>query len=141
MSEHLTIGELARAGGVGVETIRYYERRGLIPEPPRNDSGYRQYGDDDIDRIRFIKRAQGLGFTLNEVERLLELRARPAGHDTAELRSLLQKKADELLSRVRKLERMSSRVQELIEACPVGASLAEYRRVLELDGPDTTPPS
>lgn len=137
MSEDLTIGELARAGGVGVETIRYYERRGLIPKPPRNDSGYRQYGDEDVDRIRFIKRAQRLGFTLNEIERLLRLRARPEG-DTAELRALLQKKADELLTRVRKLQRMTSRLQELLDACPAGASLADHPRVLDLEVADGT---
>lgn len=67
----LTIGQLARATHVGVETIRYYERRRLLPKPPRRESGYRQFPLEAIKRIRFIKRAQNLGFTLREISRLL----------------------------------------------------------------------
>lgn len=68
----LTIGALARAAGVGIETIRFYERRGLLLEPPRTAAGYRQYSAEAVDRLRFIRRAQGLGITqkLNELRRL-----------------------------------------------------------------------
>jgi MerR family mercuric resistance operon transcriptional regulator len=69
----LTIGQLAKATQVGVETVRYYERRGLLPEPPRRESGYRQFPFDAIRRIRFIKRAQNLGFSLREISQLLAL--------------------------------------------------------------------
>ncbi|MFQ5798975.1 MAG: MerR family transcriptional regulator, partial [Bacteroidota bacterium] len=69
----LTIGQLAKATHVGVETVRYYERRGLLPKPPRRESGYRQFPVDAIRRIRFIKRAQNLGFSLREISRLLAL--------------------------------------------------------------------
>jgi MerR family mercuric resistance operon transcriptional regulator len=62
--QKLTIGQLAKQANVNLETIRYYERRGLIPEPPRSVSGYRQYSADDLQRTRFIKRAQALGFSL-----------------------------------------------------------------------------
>lgn len=72
--ETLTIGQLAKNAGVNIETIRYYERRGLIPEPPRRESGYRQYSPEFVTRIQFIKRAQELGFSLNEIAELLALR-------------------------------------------------------------------
>lgn len=70
----LTIGHLARLAGVHIETLRYYERRGLIASPPRTRAGYRQFLPDTIRRVRFIKRAQGLGFTLEEIHDLLALR-------------------------------------------------------------------
>ena len=74
VSTALTIGALARAAEVGVETIRFYERRGLLAEPPRTAAGYRQYPVNTVDRLRFIRRAQRLGFTLSEISELLELR-------------------------------------------------------------------
>src|SRR5919198_614719 len=67
-------GEVARAGGVNLETIRYYERRGLLPKPPRTTSGYRTFGADAVRRLRFIKNAQDLGFSLREIKELLALR-------------------------------------------------------------------
>jgi MerR family transcriptional regulator, copper efflux regulator len=70
----LTIGQVAKEAGVGVETLRYYEREGLVKEPPRRDSGYRQYPEDVVKRIHFIKRAQELGFSLKEIAELLALR-------------------------------------------------------------------
>jgi MerR family copper efflux transcriptional regulator len=70
----LKTGELARRAGVNVETLRFYERKGLLPEPPRRASGYREYNEADVRRVRFIRRAQGLGFTLAEVRNLLALR-------------------------------------------------------------------
>ena len=73
----LTLGQLAQRARVGVETIRFYEREGLIPEPPRRPSGYRDYPPETVDRIVFIRRAKELGFTLKEINELLELRVRP----------------------------------------------------------------
>lgn len=74
----LTIGQLAKQCGVNLDTVRYYERRGLLPKPPRSAGGYRSFSEDTARRLRFIKRAQGLGFTLNEVQELLALRVDPA---------------------------------------------------------------
>jgi MerR family mercuric resistance operon transcriptional regulator len=73
MKSRLTIGKLAEAAGVGVETIRFYQRSGLLPEPERPLSGYREYTNDDVRRIRFIKRAQTLGFNLDDIAGLLKL--------------------------------------------------------------------
>ena len=72
-----SIGQVARQAGVGVETIRFYERKGLIKEPPRRASGYRQFSLDAVKRIRFIKRAKELGFSLSEIADLLSLRSVP----------------------------------------------------------------
>ena len=78
--ETFTIGQMAKQAGVNIETVRFYEREGLIPEPPRKASGYRQYSPDFVKRILFIKRAQTLGFSLKEIAELLDLRVEP---DTA----------------------------------------------------------
>ena len=73
----LTIGQLAQRSGVGVETVRFYEREGLIPEPPRRPSGYRDYPHEIVTRIVFIRRAKALGFSLKEINELLDFRVRP----------------------------------------------------------------
>ena len=73
-----TIGQVAKHAGVGVETVRFYERKGLLEEPERKASGYRQFDEKVVDRIRFIRRAKELGFTLKEIKELLELRLDPA---------------------------------------------------------------
>jgi MerR family transcriptional regulator, copper efflux regulator len=74
MPMEMLIGELANAADVGVETIRFYERKGLLPEPPRSDAGYRLYDAEAVRRVRFIRKAKDLGFTLSETKDLLDLR-------------------------------------------------------------------
>ena len=81
----LTIGRLAKQAGVNLETVRFYERRGLLPEPMRKESGYRIYGADDLHRLRFIRQAKTLGFSLNEIATILQMRERgkcPCGEVT-----------------------------------------------------------
>ena len=84
-TEHITTSELARQSDVNLETIRYYERKGLLPKPPRSTSGYRQFSRDSVRRVRFIKRAQELGFSLKEIQELLALRIAP-GSTRADIR-------------------------------------------------------
>lgn len=112
----MTIGTVAGAAGVNVPTVRYYERRGIIPEPPRTPSGYRQYDEAVVDRIRFVKRAQDLGFTLEEIEELLGLRVNDPRACAAveeatlgKLRSVDQKIAE--------LERLRSVLRTLVRSC------------------------
>lgn len=112
----MKIGELAELGGVNVQTVRYYERRGLLPEPARTYSGYRRYGEHDVMRLRFILRAKGLGFTLSEVAELLELHANPSRTAEDVRQQALEKIAD-VESRMRDLERIQSALQRLVEAC------------------------
>jgi MerR family transcriptional regulator, copper efflux regulator len=120
----LTIGQLARAAGVGVQTVRYYERRGLIPEPPRSASGYRKYPSSDVARLGFIRRAQGLGFTLREIEELLSLRSAP-GTSPAEVRERVQVKIVDVEARMAELERIRDALTQMAEACEVHGLLGD----------------
>ncbi len=112
----LTTGEAADRANVNVQTVRYYERRGLIPEPPRTSGGFRQYSPDHVARIRFIKRAQELGFTLDEAGELLNLRATPEA-DRADVRAVAQEKRDEIEQKIADLQRMQTTLNHLIAAC------------------------
>jgi DNA-binding transcriptional MerR regulator len=98
----MTIGELARGAGVGVETVRYYQRRGLFPEPPRSPRSTREYQPDALDLLRFIRRARGLGFTIKEIERLLMLRR--SRKEQRELIAMLTDKANALERGVRETQ-------------------------------------
>lgn len=118
--EKLTSGQLARTAQVNVETVRYYERRELLPEPPRRQSGYRQYTQKDVARIRFIKRAQKLGFTLEEISELLALRIDP---DTtcADIKAQAEKKLADIAEKLRALQRMKAVLVKLTTACDARA--------------------
>lgn len=113
----LTIGEISRASGVHVETVRYYQGLGIVRTPPRPQSGFRRYDAQDIARLRFIKRAQHLGFTLDEVKALLQLED---GRNCRETRLLAEHKLSEIENKVADLERMRSALQGLIGACTSG---------------------
>jgi MerR family mercuric resistance operon transcriptional regulator len=115
-TESLTIGQLAREAGVGVETLRYYERQKLIPEPPRRRSGYRQYPPETVNRIRFIRRAKELGFSLKEIDDLLTLRAESAGQ-CAEVFARTQGKIADISQRIASLERMKHALEKLASSC------------------------
>ena len=109
-------GEVAAAAGVNVQTLRYYERRGLLPEPARRASGYRVYDRDAVRTVRFIKRAQELGFGLSEAESLLALAAGgPEGCDAA--RALADEKIAELDRRIADLQAMRDSLAQLAATC------------------------
>jgi MerR family mercuric resistance operon transcriptional regulator len=112
----LTIGELARAADVGVETIRFYEREGLIAEPPRLRSGYRQYPLDTVRRVRFIRRAKELGFTLKEIGELLSLRV-ASGTTCANVRSMGRDKIRDIEGKIAELHKMKAALEHLVRAC------------------------
>jgi MerR family mercuric resistance operon transcriptional regulator len=112
----LTSGRLALRGGVNVETLRYYERNGLLEPPPRSAAGYRHYPIDAVRRLRFIKRAQGLGFTLAEIKELLALQARPDA-TCAEVRSLAKAKIEDVDRRLRDLKALRASLVEVARAC------------------------
>jgi MerR family transcriptional regulator, mercuric resistance operon regulatory protein len=109
-------GEVAERAGVNVQTLRYYERRGLIGQPPRSLSGYRAFPAATVETVRFVKRAQELGFTLEEIGDLLELAAGgPQECDAA--RAMAQTRGSELHRRIADLERMRDSLAELITTC------------------------
>ncbi len=114
MSESLTIGALAKAANVHVETVRYYQRRGLLREPARPLNGIRHYGVADVSRLRFIKHAQQSGFTLDEVRTLLRLSGRPACGAT---RSLAAKKLAAIEEKMRMLARLRRELRVWVAAC------------------------
>jgi Hg(II)-responsive transcriptional regulator len=112
----LTIGQVATAAAVNIQTIRYYERRGLFPPPRRTAAGYRQYADDAVARLRFIKHAQELGFSLNEIQDLLKLRVQHgAACDAVERKT--RQKLEVVHQRIRDLERMKRTLERLAAAC------------------------
>ncbi len=112
----LRSGDLARLAGVNTQTLRYYERRKLLPKPRRTDAGYRLYDDDAVRRIRFIKKAQYLGFTLEEILDLLTLRANP---DTPciEVRDRAVTKIDEVADKIRDLQRIKRALTKVAAQC------------------------
>lgn len=126
----LTIGQLARESGVGVETIRFYERKGLIQQPRKASSGFRIYDAQDPRRIRFIKRAQDLGFTLKEIKSLLELNTgKNVNCDTVAKKSQL--KIVEITEKISDLHRMLAQLESLKKACSVGKEAMACCRVMD----------
>ncbi len=113
----LTIGTLAKRVGVAVETLRYYERRGLIRPAQRTGVGYRLFDAAAEQRLRFVRRAQALGFSLDEVAELLSLSDNPAA-SAGEVKRLTQAKIDDIAQRIRDLERMKEALSRLAERCP-----------------------
>lgn len=122
--EKLTISRLAHLGGVNLETIRYYERQGLLPSPPRTAAGYRVFPREAARRLRFIKRAQELGFSLNEISELLELRMKP-GAKQADIRMRAEVKIADIEQKIRTLQAMKKTLRQLTERCDGCGALAE----------------
>ncbi len=121
--ESLTIGKLAKRAGVNIETIRYYERRGLILEPPRNKSGHREYSPDAVKRTEFIKRSQALGFSLKEILEHLSFRVEP-GTTCGDVKARVETKIVDIEKRIVDLDRIREALLRLSNRCtelgPVG---------------------
>ncbi len=117
MEASLTIGRLAESAQVNVETVRYYQRRGLMREPARPTGSVRRYSNDDVKRIRFIKRAQQLGFTLDEIANLLKLED---GRSCRETEQVAQQKLRLVEGRIADLQRLRKTLRELIGRCESG---------------------
>ena len=130
----MTIGELARRAGVGVQTGRYYERRRLLPPATRRASGYREFTPVALERLRFIRRAQELGFTLSEIAELLALRLDP--HTTAaDIKGRAEQKIGEINQKLRDLERIRKALAHLAGGCQGGRGPTGECPLLEALGP------
>jgi Cu(I)-responsive transcriptional regulator len=116
----MRIGEVAQRAHVNVQTLRYYERRGLLPSPTRRPSGYREYTAETVALVRFIKRAQQLGFSLRDVGELIELRQNPS-RSRAAVRAVAVRTAADIAVRIRRLTAMKRALEQLIEACECAA--------------------
>jgi Hg(II)-responsive transcriptional regulator len=132
--ETLTIGRLARAAEVGVETIRYYQRRMLLPTPATGSNAFRSYPPELIDRIRFIKRAQELGFTLEQVASLLQLED---GSDRAAIRELASDKLSQIHQKIADLQKMERVLSHLLHECEATGQAAPCPIIGALTGQAT----
>ena len=130
----LRTSEVAAQAAVNVETIRFYERRGLLPKPPRTASGYRTFSPEMVPRIRFIKRAQDLGFSLKEIKELLSLRANP-NTTCSDVRRRAEEKLLDIERRIRDLRRMGKTLARLAANCPGRGDTASCPILESLDAP------
>lgn len=127
--EGLTTGQLAKRADVHIETIRYYERKDLIPKPHRSGSGYRQYSDEMIDRLLFIKHAKTLGFSLKEIKELLTLKHDPQT-PCAEVRKRAESKIEDIDGKIKTLQKMKKALSNLTKSC-TGSGPARECPILE----------
>lgn len=131
--DSLRIGKLADAAGVSVETVRFYERRSLVPAPPRTPSGYRQFPPETVERIRFIRRAQVLGFTLAEIRELLELRAQDAGA-CGSVATEARAKLEDVQMKIDELERIKRALNKLVASCEAREPTGDCPILSEFEG-------
>jgi MerR family mercuric resistance operon transcriptional regulator len=129
---NLTIGKLAANAGVNVETIRYYERRGLIDQPVKPGNGFRRYDETVLDRIIFIKKAQGLGFKLDEIKNLLSL----SNARCSEIQTLAEAKLGDVQLKIRDLKRLETVLADLVRQCNARLDKA-HCPIIEVLLPDT----
>ena len=120
--DRLRIGEVAHAAGVNVQTLRYYERQGLLPIPHRTPSGYRMYGAQTVDTLRAIKRAQALGFTLRDIRQLMAIRSRR--RSVSAVREMVAGKVREIDAKIRDLRTMRRSLRDVAERCKCGGDLS-----------------
>lgn len=130
---HLSIGVLARKAGVGVDTIRYYEREGLLPEPRRRASGYRDYDAGAVAQLRFIRRAKNLGFSLDDIRELLALSG-DRGQGVAGVKARAEERLADVGHRIRELRRVQRGLKQLIDACPGHGDLSHCPILKALSG-------
>lgn len=116
MTTTFSIGQLAKRTRVNIETIRYYERRGLLPDPPRRESGYRQYSHDAVARLEFIRRGKELGFSLTEITELLALRVDP-NTSCADVRTRAEAKIADVREKIQSLSRIEGALTRLAAQC------------------------
>lgn len=135
--EGYTIGQAARRAGVGVETVRFYEREGLIPQPPRPENGFRRYPQDAVSRIRFIRRSKALGFSLREIKDLLSLRV-DAAASCGEVKKRAEAKIDDIDGKIRHLQEMKRALTKLTAACRGKGPTGDCPILEALGKPDRT---
>ena len=118
----LMIGQVAQKMGMGIETIRFYERKGLIAEPPRKESGYRQYEPDVLDRLAFIQQAKALGFSLGEIHELMSLRHK-GDTSSKDIKMIATARLADINQKIKTLKRMQRALKKLVDQCPGQGSI------------------
>jgi|SRR5215472_13226839 len=123
MRGEIAIGELSQRTGCNIETIRYYERIGLLPQPQRSAGRYRRYDTDDVARLRFVRRARQLGFTLDDIRALLRLAGSKGRHVRAEARELATAHLLDVRAKIADLQAMERTLADAISECSTGRRL------------------
>jgi len=136
----MRIGELAKQVAMSTDTLRYYEQQGLLSEPQRNDSGYRQYSASHVTQLNFIRRAKDVGFSLDEIAELLKINFEKAQHSCQEVKDLTLRKRDLVAARIAELQRFHASLSQLAHQCCGSSVPAEHCSILtalqEVDGLD-----
>ena len=132
----MQIVELAKSAGVPIDTVRYYERQRILPAPRRRSSGYRDYGSQDVSRLRFVRRAKALGFTLEEIRDLLALSGR-RGRNMASVKGAAAAKLADVEHKLIELRRVRDGLRTLVDACPGHGDLAHCPILTALSGDET----
>ncbi len=132
----MKIGEVAKAAGVGIDAVRFYEREGLLPEPDRQPSGYRDYAPEAVLDLRFIKRAKELGFSLKEISELLSI-SREQDATAGDVEKLAEAKLADLEDKIRSLQRMKKALREVAESCPGRGPTSDCSILRSLTGDQT----
>lgn len=133
----LTIGRVARSAGLAIDTVRYYEREGLVDKPARTASGYRHFSPEVVARLRFIRQAKQLGFALNEIKDLLALRATP-GKSCSDVKARAERKIADIDGRIAALKRMKGALAKLATACSGRGPTSECPILESLDSENLT---
>ena len=134
----MTISKITKESGVGVETVRFYERKGLVDQPAKpSTGGFRVYPLETVERIRFIRQAQGLGFSLREIEELLSLRTDPAT-DCADVQERAQVKLNEITRKIELMKGIQTALEKLITACPGQGALQLCSIIGAIETPEAT---
>ena len=127
----MKIGEIAKASGVGIDTLRYYEKEGLLRPAGRTDSGYRQYGQDAVQQMQFILKSKALGFSLQEIRELLSLRIDREHQPCSSVKDLAQAKLKNIETKIAELQRMHKALQRITDQCCGGPEPAIHCSILD----------
>lgn len=135
--EFYKIGQLAKATGLTVDTIRFYEEQGLLCPTRRSAAGYRQFSQQDLEKLQFIQRTKAVGFTLKEISELLALKLHPDDHTCMEVKEVTEQKIHQVSKKIDELEKIRGSLQQLAIACDGGPRSAEHCNILQLLDSDT----
>jgi MerR family transcriptional regulator, Zn(II)-responsive regulator of zntA len=132
------IGELSKLTGCNIETLRYYEREGLLPPPPRGNNGYRYYPRDSVSRVNFILHAKGLGFSLTDIAELLSIQVDKHSATCGDVKVIAEHKLATIARKIRELEKMYQALEKVAAACDGSSASAEHCSILQALASDET---
>jgi MerR family Zn(II)-responsive transcriptional regulator of zntA len=126
----MRIGELSRNTGFQIETLRFYEKQGLLAPVSRTESGYREYDKESLKQLQFIKQAKSVGFSLNEISELLTLRVERNQHSCGDVKAIAEQKLEQIESKIKELNKMRNALHKITDACCGGSEPATFCTIL-----------